>query len=319
MKIFLLGFPRNGTTSFYELFLAAGFKATHDTKGALRFGEFDRDPENYIYHNKLHSSDLSKELIEKLDQEKLKEYIDQYDVFTDFPWPLLYPYLAEEYPEAYFILSERDSTKWIQSMSLFFQNRLEKSFITLYKIVFGSASPSYHKKKYCKIYLKWNDEIKKYFNGNPSLKFMSYNLEDNNSKIRSRIETFTGLKLGKFPCHNPASEQVKSTNIFKNLNFSKFNLKGCSFKDRELINVNFSHANLIKSNFQGATLTKCNFHRTYLKKASFDGAILKDCCLVKCRKANFYGSTIEHTPLQVGLKEEEPKDSEPKDSKPKDL
>lgn len=302
IKLFLLSFPRNGTTSFVKLFLKDGFRATHETKDVLRFAKFDRKPSHYTYNNKLHSSELSKQLIEKLNQEKLKEYIDQYDIFTDFPWPLLYPYLVENYPEAYFVLSERDSSKWIQSMILFFQNRLEKSFITLYKIVFGSALPSSNKKKYVKIYLKWNNEIKKYFSQNSHIKFMNYNISENNEKIKKKIEKFTGLTLSDFNKENSSIEYIKLTKNIKDINFSKFDLKKYSFENCVLKNVDFQKSDLTEVNFKGANLTNCNFNKSILKNTDFSQTILQNCSFQKCKidQANFNQSqTIKETITEI--------------------
>jgi len=292
IKIFLLGFPRNGTSSFAKLFHEATFKTTHESKSSLSFCEFDLNPENYTYYTKhhpsVHSSELSKQLIEKLNQVKLKEFIDQHDVFTDFPWPLLYPYLAENYPEAYFILSERDVSKWFQSMVLYFKNTLVESFNTLYLITFLSGLPSQTKGKYTSTYLKWNQEIKDFFLKRPHLKFMSYNLAEDNTKIKNRIENLIGtelelelelkgIKLGNFPSQNSNQMKIKKFKKFTKLNFRLFDLRGYSFFHCLLTGIDFTEANLEGANFQGVSFKDCRFNQTLVKGANFTNAIFKGC------------------------------------------
>jgi len=91
-KIFGIGLNKTGTTSLKQAFVELGFR------------HFDRKP-------KLFKHWKMREFAEIFD------WIEDYESFEDWPWPLMVPELLERYPDAKFILTRRISAqKWVESL-----------------------------------------------------------------------------------------------------------------------------------------------------------------------------------------------------------
>jgi hypothetical protein len=102
MKVFQIGFNKCGTRTVQRFLQGNGLRAIHWDQGKLALT---------IYRNLTNGESL------------IKGY-EQFDVFTDmesirndfaFEAFKLYPMLAEEFPDALFILNTRDREDWIRS------------------------------------------------------------------------------------------------------------------------------------------------------------------------------------------------------------
>lgn len=102
MKVFQIGFNRCGTTSIHSYFVANGIRRVHWDNGCLA---------RRMFTNLANGDDI------------IAGY-SEFDVFTDMEWLdgvhffegyKLFPYLAEQYPDAVFILNTRDREDWIKS------------------------------------------------------------------------------------------------------------------------------------------------------------------------------------------------------------
>lgn len=95
------------------------------------------------------------------DYNVIKKSIELNEVFEDWPWPLMYEWLIEEYPEAKFILTTRSSSdKWFQSLC----KHADKTGATEYrKIVYGHAMPHDNKEHHIEFYERHNEEVRAYF------------------------------------------------------------------------------------------------------------------------------------------------------------
>ena len=91
-KIFGVGLNKTGTTSLKLALEALGYRHLGRKPRLFKFwkqGKFD----------------------------EIFEWIEDYQSFEDWPWPLMVPELLERYPDALFILTRRgNGTKWVESL-----------------------------------------------------------------------------------------------------------------------------------------------------------------------------------------------------------
>lgn len=97
-KLFNLGLPRTGTTSFSGAASIAGFRSLHSNRGEIEF-LFPDIP-----------------LFETGRPSRFDLVIDRYDVFSDLPWYAMAKTLARAFPSASFVATTRCPEKWCQSI-----------------------------------------------------------------------------------------------------------------------------------------------------------------------------------------------------------
>jgi hypothetical protein len=105
-KVFCIGFHKTGTTSLGKALQHMGLRVcNHKTIGGK---------------GKRHLLDLCKQ---NKWREIKKTYIDKFDAFEDTPWPVIYKHVYGMFPGAKYILTLRDSEKWLQSVVNHFGSR----------------------------------------------------------------------------------------------------------------------------------------------------------------------------------------------------
>lgn len=104
MKIFLIGFNKCGTTTIHRYFVANGISSVHWDKGRLARRMFQN----------IASGDPLLTGYESFDAFTDMECLDKRGVYHLEAYKL-FPYLAEQYPDAVFILNTRDREGWIRS------------------------------------------------------------------------------------------------------------------------------------------------------------------------------------------------------------
>ena len=102
MKIFQIGFNRCGTRTIFKYLCANGLKGIHYDKGRLA----KRIVENYERGRNLIAG------YEKFDMFSDMEWLDRNRCLEAYK---LFPQLAEQFPNAVFILNTRDREDWIRS------------------------------------------------------------------------------------------------------------------------------------------------------------------------------------------------------------
>jgi len=100
-KIFCIGFPRTGTTTLSNALSKLGYM----TRGG---------PDHIL--DAFFNNDL----------ESIYKFVDQNDAFQDNPWFCLYKELDKRYPGSKFILTERESDKWLRSIVGYTGNRTSR-------------------------------------------------------------------------------------------------------------------------------------------------------------------------------------------------
>ena len=108
-KVFCVGMHKSGTTSFHQLMSDLGARSLHSTRrsmAALGLGA----------NNSAEEGDGTRsDLTARIDAPMLQKLVDQYDCFSDNPWPLLYRRLDVAFPGSRFVLTVRDTENWLRS------------------------------------------------------------------------------------------------------------------------------------------------------------------------------------------------------------
>jgi hypothetical protein len=139
-KIFGIGLNKTGTTTLAQCGRILGFSCA----------SADRD--------------LLEDVVLRRDFSRVRKKIEQYDLFEDWPWPLIYKELDELFPGSKFILTVRKSAeKWLQSL----ENHSMKThpFKHCRKLAYGYNYPHKHEKEHLGFYVRHNEEVREYFRG----------------------------------------------------------------------------------------------------------------------------------------------------------
>lgn len=139
-KIFGIGFHRTGTTTLRRVFKTLGFSCCG----------------------------WRPDLVEAIRQKNfapVSQLVDQFDSCQDNPWPLIYQELDQHYPNSKFILTVRDSERWIRSMVNYFDRETTPMREWIYGN--GKGCPRGNEALYLARYEKHNEEVLAYFQDRP--------------------------------------------------------------------------------------------------------------------------------------------------------
>ncbi|MEE2691200.1 MAG: sulfotransferase [Pseudomonadota bacterium] len=101
------------------------------------------------------------------ERELLWETIDRYDVFEDFPYPLLYEEIDARYPGSAFILTRRsDPQAWLRSLKAHAMRARPSS--RTHKIVYGFQYPHGREQAFLDFYERHNEKARRYFAARPA-------------------------------------------------------------------------------------------------------------------------------------------------------
>ena len=143
-KVFVIGFQKTGTTSLEHALQKLGYRVYGGDKNLMKFDN-TQELKNYI----------SKTLL-------------SWDVVQDMPWPLFYKELYELYPDAKFILTIRDTDKWIRSVVNYFASIR----IPLHRKIYHVPCAEGHEEAYMSLYDKHNHEVQEFFRDKENFKVM---------------------------------------------------------------------------------------------------------------------------------------------------
>ena len=172
--IFNISFPKTGTTSIEAALSILGYSVAHGTWRSVHT--------NYLYAQYVNNN---------IDELLYFVKSSKFNCFSDGPWfsPNLYSILEKEFPNAKFILSERNSELWFDSLrgmllktgyinSVDGIYKSEQYGLTLwFKKVFKTSQLD--KKKLIEIYNKHNQDIISFFKNKPGklIKFELKNID----------------------------------------------------------------------------------------------------------------------------------------------
>jgi hypothetical protein len=193
MKIFCIGFHKTGTSSLGDALEMLGYKVK---------GPSSIDNEN---------------IGEQIDAIAAK-WLPKFDAFQDNPWPIIYQELDAQYPGSRFILTIRDTDKWLSSAVRHFGTRPTAMRKWIYGENYGS--PKGHEAIYRERYDRHNREVREYFKDRPDdLLVIDLTQADD---AWSQLCPFLGKAIPDtpFPHSNKAStreQHPQKTGLFKRL------------------------------------------------------------------------------------------------------
>lgn len=139
-KIFGIGLNKTGTTTLGQCGKALGYLCK----------SCDRE--------------LLKDVMTSKDFSRVRKVVSEYDLFEDWPWPLIYNELDLMFPSSKFILTVRkDEDTWLRSMKKHSMRKHPTRHCR--KLAYGYNYPYRHEKKYIEFYKQHNKNVKNYFKG----------------------------------------------------------------------------------------------------------------------------------------------------------
>ena len=193
-KIFNVGFHKTGTTSLTHFMSDNGYKTLHRPAYAMQRlnlgSQFDIDE----------GSTGPVKLENIVDKTLLQELVQEFDFFSDNPWPLLYRLLDQSFPNSKFILTRRNTDSWINSLVKYSDSQHTR----MRQLIYGYGNPENHVTRYRKVYIRHNKDVVGYFGNRKDL--LVIDIEDDDSAIAESLAEFLGLgdSLIPFPTSNKA-------------------------------------------------------------------------------------------------------------------
>lgn len=134
-KVFVIGFQKTGTTSLEHALQYLGYRVYGGDKNLLKFDTKD-ELKSYI-----------------------QKTLESWDAVQDMPWPQVYRELYDLYPEAKFILTVRDTDKWIQSVIKYFASIR----VPLHRKIYNVPCAEGYEGVYKTVYNKHNEDVLEFF------------------------------------------------------------------------------------------------------------------------------------------------------------
>lgn len=116
------------------------------------------------YRCKSCDRDLLQDVILENDFARITEVVTQYDLFEDWPWPLIYQQVDKMLPGSKFILTIRkDEQTWLDSL----KKHSMRTHPTRHcrKLAYGHNYPSGHEKEHTEFYRRHNANVRSFFEG----------------------------------------------------------------------------------------------------------------------------------------------------------
>ena len=141
-KVFCIGFQKTGTTSMEAALGELGYKVASIFGKELPLDELRR---SYVARG--------------------LEIAEEYDAVQDMPWPLLYRELDQAFPGSKFILTWRDTDKWLNSVC----GHLGTNGGVLQQLSYGEDArcPVGNEDLYRTVYETHNVDVRAYFRNRP--------------------------------------------------------------------------------------------------------------------------------------------------------
>jgi len=176
------------------------------------------------YRSKSCDRKLLHDVIVKKDFSDLTDIVDQYDLFEDWPWPLIYKELDQMFPGSKFILTTRKNEDiWLESLKKHSMRR--DPVHNSRKMAYGYSYPHGHEEEHLEIYRKHNSEVRSYFEAREK-NFIELCWEKGDQW--ERLCRFLGDEIPstQFPHANQAGKKERNKiRYFTNKLFSIFKMK----------------------------------------------------------------------------------------------
>ncbi|WP_452226407.1 sulfotransferase family protein [Lacinutrix cladophorae] len=196
-KVFILGFQKTGTTSLEHALQHLGYRVYGGDKNLMKI----------------------------LDTEALKAYIEKtlapWDAAQDMPWPLFYKELYAVYPDAKFILTIRDTKKWIRSVVTYFASIR----IPLHQKIYGVPCAEGYENRYIELYEQSNKEIIAFFKDKPNFLIMEMGKNFNYTTLGDFLE-LQAVPQEAFPhARNNKKRKLPNYKLYRDIRSMYWNYK----------------------------------------------------------------------------------------------
>jgi len=163
-KIVGIGLNKTGTKTLGEAMISLGLR--HKTYSGSAFDCFQRE-----------------------DIEGVRQIMESFDSFEDWPWPLLFREIDHWYPEARFVLTVRKSPQvWFRSLC---NMAVRRGPLDRYeKYIYGYAMPQGHRRELVQFYEQHNRAVEAHFADRPG-KLIRICWEDGDGL--ERLASFLGV------------------------------------------------------------------------------------------------------------------------------
>jgi len=185
-KLFCLGLPKTGLPSISAAFEQLGYRVCGSP--------------NRIYGRNI-------EEIKEGFWRRAERIVPRYDIFVDVPWCSVYSELAREYPNARFILTERDPDAWLES----FDRHLLGSESALHRWTFGEVIKSRDGQELKRFYETHVTSVCAFFERDGCHKFARLNIYEGDGWAQIGELLDVDPPKTEFPRENPATKRKKVT------------------------------------------------------------------------------------------------------------
>ena len=173
-KVFGIGLNKTGTSSLGRFFEKYGYKM-HEDYSCIKIN-------------------MAFDLRNNINMDKatlLLDIVDNYDVFEDWPWPLVYKQCLEKYPDAKFVLTIRaDAEEWFRSLYYHCKKLGPTKQI---KSVYGHYTPNQETKKdFIEYYKHHNANVVQFFKDKPG-KLLILSTETDDTEKSNILAKFCNL------------------------------------------------------------------------------------------------------------------------------
>jgi hypothetical protein len=143
-KIFGIGWAKTGTTTLGYCFRILGF---------------DHQGQDLSLVKDLREGNLS----------RILELAEKKETFEDWPWIILYQVLDKAFPGSRFVLTTRETEKWIRSYQnmLFSQGKTSEELNEIRRTLYGLPFPDVSNSLLIERYEKHNSDVQHYFRSRP--------------------------------------------------------------------------------------------------------------------------------------------------------
>lgn len=196
-KVFVIGFQKTGTTSLEHALEHLEYRVYGGDKNLLKFDNRDA-LKDYI-----------------------KDTLQNWDAVQDMPWPLFYKELYDLYPDAKYILTIRDSEKWIRSVVTYFASIR----IPLHQKIYHVPCAEGNESRYLEVYENINAEILVFFKDKPNFLIMEMG-RNFDYKTLCHFLNLEEIPQGNFPhARNNKKRQLPKYKLYRDLRSLYWNYK----------------------------------------------------------------------------------------------
>ena len=153
-KVFGIGLSRTGTTSLTHALNQLGLPSYHFSRHLVSFPGTASSPVSYNLN---------------------AQAVESFAGFTDISVCLVFPELAEAFPEAVFIYTTRDPVEWGQAMHAFVSSPVQRALFRahpvadrFFSLLYGSDWPNLGPERYTNFYRAYDRKVREFFARNPA-------------------------------------------------------------------------------------------------------------------------------------------------------